>query len=100
MPYVEVATFTQHLSQQLIPPGTVRPGEDLVELTDRHVLVPEEVRSQLALRHVRRQRTHAVILADAPCTAGGAPTCEPSCIGVSLVSTLQSPSSTVSFLPR
>lgn len=58
VPDIDITRFAQHLREELIAPRAIGTGEDLVELVDRDVLVPQEVRPQLPLPHVGRQRPH------------------------------------------
>jgi len=58
LPDVDVSSLAQHLAEQLIASGTVRTCEDLLQLPDRDVLVPQEVRAQVSSGHIGRQRPH------------------------------------------
>src|SRR5216117_3184474 len=56
-PDIEISRLPQQLSDELIAPRPGRRDGD-PQLRDRYVLVPEEVRTQIASRHVRREPAH------------------------------------------
>jgi len=58
VPDIDVTSLAQHLREELVAPRAIGTDEDLVELVDRDVLIPQEVRPQLSLRHVGGQRPH------------------------------------------